>query len=298
VTIKIPIQLAGRLKLDVRGPGGELRRSTGWFHNLVLDSGLNGIGTKNMIFQCYVGTGTAEPAVTDTALASFLAATSSITTRTPGASSSAPYYKKNTQIFRFPVGVAAGNVSEIGIASEGTPPKPLFSRALVLDGDGNPTTITVLSDEILDVTYEIRAYLPSDDWTTTVTILGNDYDVIVRTANATSVPFSGGDGPGGQVKQYGDSFAYSGTIGAVTSSPSGTQISRVTPSAQAYSNNSYQRDIFWTFPVDSSGTIQSMKWSTSYGDFQIGFSPGIPKTNTQTMPVTCRISWARKDLDA
>jgi hypothetical protein len=296
--IQIPIGLAGRFKLDVRGPGGELRRSTGWFPNLVLDSGLNGIGTDYMITNCYVGTGTAEPTATDTALESFLAQASLVRSSTNGAASTSPYYKKTTNVYRFNTGVAAGNVSEIGIGKSGTPPQPLFSRALVLDGDGEPTTITVLSDEILDVTYEIRAYLPSSDWTSTVTILGNSYDVTLRAANATS-PISGAnEGPGGKVQSNGEAFAYSGSIGSVTGSPSGTTISRIGENNQAYSNNSYQRDIFWTFPVDDAGTINSIYWTTSYGAFQMGFSPGIPKTNTQTMPITCRIAWARKDLDA
>ena len=88
--IQIPIGLAGRFKLDVRGPGGELRRSTGWFPNLVLNSGLNGIGTDYMINSCYVGTGTAEPAETDTALESFLAQASSLRSNTNGAASTSP----------------------------------------------------------------------------------------------------------------------------------------------------------------------------------------------------------------
>jgi hypothetical protein len=295
MNLNVPMQMEGWIKCDARGPDGELRRSTGWFHNLVLNSGLNGIGSGVMVSSCYVGTGSTTPTAGDAALAAYLAQNNVVRSITPGAATSSPYYVKNTWVFRFNAGVATGNVSEIGIAATGTPPQPLFSRALVLDGGGSPTTITVLSDEILDVTYEIRAYAPTSDWTGTISIGGDSYDVTVRPANVTTVP-SSGVGPGYEVLISGDAFAYTGAIGAVTGGPSGTQVSRVTGSNNAYSSNSYQRDMAWTFPVDDAGDIESVLWRTSYGDFQIGFSPAIHKTNTQTLAMVARIAWARKDL--
>jgi hypothetical protein len=159
--VKLKMGLAGRFKLTMTNVTDGSVRETEWFDNIVTDSGLNGIGTTNMVARCYVGTGSTTPADTDTALTSFLAANSSGGTPVSAASVSSPYYSKNTMVYRFAAGVAAGNISEIGIAPSGTVPQPLFSHALVLDGGGSPTTVTVLSDEILDVTYEIRAYYPS-----------------------------------------------------------------------------------------------------------------------------------------
>ena len=66
-----------------------------------------------------------------------------------------PYYRWAKVTWRFGQGVAAGNISEVGL---GWGNSNLWNRALIKDANGNPTTITVLSDEYLDVVSEIRDY--------------------------------------------------------------------------------------------------------------------------------------------
>ena len=44
----------------------------------------------------------------------------------------------------------------------------LFSRALIRDGAGNPTTLTVTAIDILTVTYQLRLYRPTTDIVSTV----------------------------------------------------------------------------------------------------------------------------------
>src|SRR5690606_4774599 len=63
---------------------------------------------------------------------------------------------------QFGQGQAAGNLSEIGIQHTSTS-GPLWSRALILDGQGNPTTITVLPDDFLTCYYTLRIMIPKED---------------------------------------------------------------------------------------------------------------------------------------
>lgn len=73
--------------------------------------------------------------------------------------------------FTFGLGQIAGNISELGVQflSSGS----LHSRALVEDSQGQPTTITVTSDEQLIITYTIRAEASTDDVVQTVPMMIN-----------------------------------------------------------------------------------------------------------------------------
>ena len=55
------MQLAGRFLCEAIGPDDNVRRSTGWFDNIVTDVGLNGIAVRGMTSSCWCGTGTATP---------------------------------------------------------------------------------------------------------------------------------------------------------------------------------------------------------------------------------------------
>ena len=59
-------------------------------------------------------------------------------------------------------------------------------RALILDGGGSPTTLTILSDETLDVTYTIRVYPPTTDVTGSITLDGVSYGYTIRPCNVST----------------------------------------------------------------------------------------------------------------
>src|SRR5690606_8691254 len=84
-------------------------------------------------------------------------------------------------------GAVVGNVAEIALCrgTTGTPNNstPIFNRARVVDEMGNPTTITVLSDEFLEVIYEITLYaIDGATGTLTINIDGTptDFDYEIR----------------------------------------------------------------------------------------------------------------------
>jgi len=306
------------LKVDADGRVIEKSRRVvaDWFPNLITNQGLDRLGgdfSNNIFPSCQVGSGTTAPNVNDTGLVSRIAGTSTAAASpAQGAQPTAPYYGWLRNFYRFATGTAAGNLSEVGVGW-GTTGATLYSRALVLDTLGNPTTVTVLSDEVLDVTYEHRLYPPTDDATNVVNISGTNYTFTTRAANVTSASFwtmTGNGSPAGGT-HFGLQaspnavVAYNGSIGAITTQPGGTLGSfGSTPTLSAYTPGSYFRDSSVSAGTSAavlSGGISAILASygrgfSNNGQFQYGISPAIPKLDTQTLTLTFRQSWARKTI--
>ena len=277
--------------------------------NLITNEGLNRLGAtpsgqQGPITYCSVGTGTTTPAFTDTALVGFLASTQ---TASPAGTSvtnqsSSLYYAQYTFGYRFALGAVVGNVSEVGVGwmNDGT---GLFSRARILNDIGVPTTITVLSDEVLDVYYGFRVYPPETDVTGSITISGVPYTYILRARNVTGGSFGwSAVGFVSNIWPNNESGAtFTGAIAALTSSPTGggeTTTQASTKSLIAYSNGSYQRDSVLTWALNDgnvAGGAKCLSYSGHNGGsrYQVQFTPNIPKDDTKVLTLTTRHSWAR-----
>jgi len=142
-------------------------RQIGPFKNLITNMGLNSFGGNPRNYNlnnCFVGTSTTPPAVTDTDLGAKIGALSSNSTATLGVNEGAPNYSSLlTMQYNFAVGAVVGNISEVGVGNgtlSGTnlTIQYLFSRSLIVDANGNPITITIFADESLTVLYYLRAY--------------------------------------------------------------------------------------------------------------------------------------------
>lgn len=290
---------AGFYKLAVVGPDGSTRQ-VAEFPNLITDAGLNRMGANSDYLQyCQVGSGSTAPTVLDTGLASYIAGTASTTESTNGAQASEPYYAWRVKTFSFGTGVAAGNIAEVGVgwAASGS----LFSRALVLDSEGDPTTITVLSDESLYVTYEFRLYPALTDDTGEVTFtggLGGTYDWIWRASDVTSGVGAwdiGASGTSMGAIVPNSVRIYNGTIGAITTAPSGTNV-LMTPTAQAYVNNSLERRFDISLGLGTAnltGGIRSLRATLGPTSHQVQFDPAIPKTASDTLSLVVAHTWGR-----
>jgi hypothetical protein len=178
-------QFSGKFKLKVfKSKTNKLVRELE-FNNLILDSGLDRLGSGNYFIGCAIGTGTQLPDVSQVALQSLSAYTTSIQANAQTVQTTTlPYYVSYVRRFRFNAGQLNGNYSEIGV---GWLNNALFSRALIVDGGGNPTSITVLSDEFLDVFYELRSYIPTTDVVNSFNIpgVGSDVQITRRSLLAT-----------------------------------------------------------------------------------------------------------------
>lgn len=283
------------------------RQVVGPFKNIILDQGLERMGTDSSWFSyCQVGSGNTPPSVTDTALQSHIAGSNTAVSNTLAVGVSEDYYARRRRVYQFAEGVAAGNISEVGVgwAASGS---TLYSRALVVDGSNNPITITVLSDEVLEVTYEHRIYPPLTDVTGTVNISGVDYDYTLRAANVTSdatgfgpgwglsSSSSNGNAAGLRPSNNGHSCR-SGDLAPVTGIPSGTiPVGSLSVSNAAYSAGTLRRDgtLTWGLGGDS---IRSIVYCFYWGAFQIQFTPLIPKSASNVLSLTFRIAWARRTI--
>lgn len=290
----------GWFKLEAIRPDGRVRPLTGWFPNLITDTGLNRMGTNSYLVACHVGTNNTAPNVADTALAGYVGGTTTRQAQSEGARATAPYYGWKRITYRFAAGTATGNIAEVGISSQAANPgSVIFSRALVLDEFGVPTTVTVLADEVLDVTYELRLYPPLVDVTGTVVITGSGtHDYTLRAANVTSnLEWGSSIGTVASLTPYGSShlFIYNGSIGAITSMPSGSGGS-VSCTNNAYSSTSLTRTGYGTFGLNFGnlvGGVSAVYYVTSLGAYQYSLTPVIDKTSTKTLVLTNRISWGR-----
>jgi len=293
----------GRYQLRKLKNGIYTGEETPWFDNLILDSGLNRWGTGAIIAGAAIGTGATAPNASETALV-----TQTHYTTTTGTGHNAitalgvsPYNNTRTFVYRTTLGALNGNYSEVGV---GWASGSMFSRALILDGGGSPTTISVASDEQLDIVYQLSVFPPLTDFTDTVTISAVNYDVIGRSAmvNTTSGAI------GSWAVQTGSAFTLSTPSGAfayaaditsdLTTGISGSASAGGTPTTDSYSNLSLQR----TGNVNNgltqanvSGGIKSVMslWGT-HSAFKYSFDPVIPKDGTKTLVLNFSVTWARK----
>ena len=310
MVLKDEVKVGGKYKLQVIKADGSIGQETGWFNNLVTDGGLDALASnRGLLRYCQVGSGNTTPANGDTALVSRIASAETEHgsgwgySTTVGAASSSPYYQYQRLIYTFGTGIAAGNVSEVGVgwASTGS----LYSRALILDINGDPTTITVLSDEQLIVTYEFRFYPIETDQTGSVTFTGNKgatYSWTIRPALASTVkehyeypntfrvaaPMNMATGYSSTL------YASTGSIAIITSQPSGAGSNIISASPGSYTAGTYT--ITLTLSASTSqANINIASILVLWGPtcVQIGFNPAIAKTSQDTLSITLTRTWSR-----
>ncbi|WP_043767481.1 hypothetical protein [Algiphilus aromaticivorans] len=306
-SIKLHSQCAGFFKLEAVKRDGT-RRLLAEFENLITDFGLDLMGTSNSWLRyCHVGSGSDAPNANDTTMASLVATTNTKQSSTGGNQSSAPYYRFMRNIYRFGEGVAAGNLAEVGVGinSSGNADYA-FSRALILDGNGDPTTITILSDETLDVTYEFRMYPPTVDTTGQIELRGTTHDYTARAANVDSGSSAfgwtmGEDGLRAIEYTNGGRFQClesGASLAAITGRPSAnSSTSGNSASTSSYVNGTYERSatITWgidtaNFPSGIGGFLVQLGW----GAYQFVVSPDIDKTDSDELTIEFSHSWGRK----
>lgn len=273
------------------------------FDNLILDAGLERLGIAGVATSIQLGTGSTAPAVGQTALTAYAASTSNNTASVESYVAGPPVYHQVIKTFRFAAGSATGTFSEIGIGWSGV--GSLFSRALILDGGGSPTTITVLSDEALDVDYRFRVYPSTSDVSGTLTLSGTGYSYTLRPGLISSLAqwspnavLNAGFSVGaiGQLGLYGASMS----LGAITASLAGAT-NNATMGAfnySAYVGGSLSRAGTITTGLTLGNTGFGIKGFHmvfgSYGYYQVLFGTVIPKDGTKIMTHGQRVTWARR----
>ena len=287
--------LAGLYKIEAVRPDGERRLLLDWFDNLILDAGLNRLGSGGAFDRCMVGTSSTPVTPSQTALGAQIASTTTIEASTNGTNLGGGYaWARRT--FRFPVGAATGNITEVGVGWSST---DCFSRALTVDGGGTPVTITVLADEFLDVTYELRLHWPTVDISVNAFISSTSHAVVTRASQVGSWLLTGliTNGSRSDLTPPGQAFSYgAGALGDITVDAGGTPLNSVNMTyAAAYVNNSLERNYRAVFGLANGDVdISNIKITTPFGQFKTSFSPVIGKRNTNSLTLDYKVTWARR----
>lgn len=311
MNLSAKINVGALFKLIAHKGDGVPTKETGWFHNLVLDTGLKQLSVGDAISYCFVGTGNSEPKPEQTGLDNHLAETAKVLRIDQGrdVQSSEPFYWIR-KVYRYDEGVAAGNLAEVGT---GWVRGSCFNRTLIKDALGNPTTITILEDEFLDVVVEFRVY-PQKSFTKELK-LKNKLGAVVSTHTLKGSCIIGQDPHGfaslGKVRLGSPSSWYNGLA--------------------VYQDSAHLDDItttctgaaFLVYGKSTYPTPTSCKWTgrVELGDgnawahkaFQIGVSylcsyelesaigykweidPPIPKNNSQVLQYSLTVSWGRHE---
>ena len=221
-------KLSGEYKLVIKHADGS-ETDTGWFPNLILNSGLDLIGHGTASSYGVVGTGTSTPIAAQTQLdakigsyGNFVYIGTSVSTGSPA------YIRTLTDAYQWAQGGIVGTISEIGIGPN-TTGLGLFSRALILDSLGSPTTISLISTDQLTAYYALTITPPVTDTTGSFVVAGVTYTYTMRlatAANFASYPYLviNGSLPSlGQATAYGSDAV----LGAITGQPTATSAASI-----------------------------------------------------------------------
>ena len=316
------IGMAGEFRCVVKKSDGSTKIDTGYQKNLILNQGLDFFGYDSgyMTSYCVIGSGNSAPAYSQNKLDAFLAATG--TTGSPAY----PVYKtdydkvrdgnlyKASVTNKYSFTNIVGNICEIGLASGYSSPTTynLCTRALIKDSSGNPTTITVLSGETLDIYYKLWRITDLTDKNTTLNVLDGvggsvAYNVITRPSY---IGFNSGDYDHANrsigipaAYRMGAALNVKGDTGELTIANSAfnpvnsSGVSSITWSP--YVAGSYKRQLTANATVNELNlNIRRFQIQFGFGDFQfrvgkVSDDSPLVKNNTQTLSIPIEISWGR-----
>lgn len=291
MNIPIKIGIRGKYTIVVKNAAGNIKESLE-FDNLITNHGLDICLTGGSIstFSKYVsvGTGTNTPITSDINLQSPIARLSGDSTKEFDGTS--PTYAVSARrTYNFGGGAVVGNITEIGVGdnTSGTYGITTCSRALILDSFGNPTTLTLTADDYLTVIYTLYIVPDLNDHVFTI----GDYTLTLRACSAGS---AGAWHAGYNVAGSGGGVLYTGDMGDVTGSPSGTSLSSTSTTLSTYVNGSFTRSMTatWT-PTSGAIVAQSIKFIVTGCYHQARISPAINKTTSHSVSVTIQITLSR-----
>lgn len=283
------------------------------FDNLVLDTGLQRIGTSSdWMNWLHLGSGITAPAPLQNSLVNATYKGNSLAPSRHthhGINIEDPLnpYCWITRVFRVSPRGENRTYSELGV---GWNDNNLFSRTLIKDPSGGQNTITILGDEYLDVTYEARMYMPVDTAVYTVTPTGDDLEpreitVHASALNTNSWTFGWGLGqssgqnssPSSLCSNYSSSSHnrfFNGGRGGLYQSPEGSTVgSNFNASSTVRSSDTSMIFNFTRDLPDNIGTLRTMQVSQQAFCYQMEFNPPFVKTNEDRFNISYSISWGR-----
>lgn len=307
--------LRGRFCLGARLGDGRRRPVTEWFDNLILDSGLDLIGSSNTYLDAVqVGSSALAPDVSQTQLVSHIAGTTNRVAANSAAANVAPWQGVSQITYRFAPGAVVGLIRELAVGPGVS--GPTFNRTLITNNLGEAVGVEILADEALEVEYELAVVPPQSDLTGTAIVDGVERAYTIRAAEASTTlhwaPYNAQNfaaagqalkaefiGTGAHLR------AHDGALGSITSSPGGASANASLVDVSPYISGSLRRTarMTWDPAVANFGAgIRSLYWrmragsgagANSLGAYQIEFSPPIAKHDLTSFWTDLGMSWGR-----
>lgn len=323
--INIEFGIAGYVDLHkgLLGPDGEpvTREHLSSFKNLVLDTGLQRIGENNdWMNWLHLGTGIQAPHPLQNALQNATYKGNNYgpeTHTTSGVDITDPLkpYCWVKRVFRVTPRGENRTYAEMGV---GWNDNNLFSRTLIKDPQGNPNTISILGDEYLDVTYEVRLYMPVDTVVYEVTPTGDDTEPRTITVHASKmntksitygwalagtqvtnpvnwVPNSILNNPSFSTTLNVNRF-FDGGRGGLYDDPEGMMVGAGFRRTSLARTSSTSAVITLTRELpDNVGLLRTLQISQEAYCFQMEFDPPFNKSNEDRFSISYSISWGREE---
>ena len=307
------VGLYGEVKVIVKRADDTVRLDTGFFPNVITNLGLDAIGNDHNLFTyCAVGGGNSKPLNTNTKLDNFLAAGSQISSESKydyDPVRDTEFYKCSRTVgYRFE-GLDNKNISEVGLVGDYRPElHSAFTRTLIKNSAGEPTVITVLSGEILELQYRLWQVfdVKDKDQVVTATIDGVEvpFNVKIRLAGVggnLGGSWSYAAVAGAHLTFQGNNYHQFGTgeLGEITGQNSGGLTNVYGLSWEAYQPSTYKRKFYVNASItDAVHPIRSFLFFTGLGAYQVRFGTvngdlPIDKTNQEILQLGFEMSWGR-----
>ena len=307
------VGLYGEVKVIVKRADDTVRLDTGFFPNVITNLGLDAIGNDNDLFTfCAVGGGNSKPLNTNTKLDNPLPVGSQISSESKydyDPVRDTEFYKCSRTVgYRFE-GLDNKNISEVGLVGDYRPElHSAFTRTLIKNSAGEPTVITVLSGEILELQYRLWQVFDVKDKDQVVTAMIDGvevpFNVKIRLAGVggnLGGSWSYAAVVGAHLTFQGNNFHQFGTgeLGEITGQNSGGLTNVYGLSWEAYQPSTYKRKFYVNASItDAVHPIRSFLFFTGLGAYQVRFGTvdgdlPIDKTNQDMLQLGFEMSWGR-----
>ena len=306
------VGLYGEVKVIVKRADDTVRLDTGFFPNVITNLGLDAIGNDNDLFNfCAVGGGNSTPLNTNTKLDNFLAVGSQISSESKydyDPVRDTEFYKCSRTVgYRFE-GLDNKNISEVGLVGDyRSELHSAFTRTLIKNSAGEPTVITVLSGEILELQYRLWQVFDVKDKDQVVTAMIDGVEVPFNVKIRLAGVGGNLNGSwcyavivGAHLTFQGNNYHQFGTgeLGEITGQNSGlTSVYGL--SWEAYQPSTYKRKFYVNASItEAVHPIRSLLFFTGLGAYQVRFGTvdgdlPIDKTNQDILQLGFEMSWGR-----
>ena len=200
----------------------------------------------------------------------------------------------------FNSGASNNTITEVGIINDGN--GLLCSWALITDDNGNPTPITVGTNEYLDVYYEMYYYPDLTETTGTFELDGTTYQYVAKPFDITTHSVRGLSGIHDIWSSVYDSSAivedltynYYGTVhkACTWTSPEGTDPRTVTYKLELNEGN-FADNLIGGTRISTNYSDGHQRWPICTNT-RFVFTPAIPKDNTCTLQFTFALPTFRR----